>query len=341
MEQIETPQKYLSQIIIFTLSILLILLALYFSISVFLASLIGIGIGVLIAPILTYFKQKFSIPRALSAIIFIVIVILLTTSILYGVWYLVSDQIRGLIERSPEIASNLNDKLENFLNFNPWLAKRLEGLSVISMAEELTSRLFKGLRMDIEAVIGVVFAMVIAMYSAISLPEYFASTVRMFPASYRFRASKVMQKCAKTLRLWFSAQIIDMAILGLITTVALWAVGVEYWAVYGAMTGFFTIIPYIGILLVVTCATLITLASEPSMVIWVLAVFAITQQIEANVILPLIMKSHVDLPEVPFIIFILFLGVWFGLLGFFLAPPLFSVLRVLYLEFYIPKMNKL
>jgi predicted PurR-regulated permease PerM len=169
----------------------------------------------------------------------------------------------------------------------------------------------------------------------------FKGALRLFPASHRSRAKGVLHHCANTLRSWFSAQITDMAILGLITSLSLWAVGVEFWAVLGLMTTVFAIIPYVGILLVVICATLITLAFDPTMVIWVLVVFAVTQQIEANVILPLLMKSQVELPEVPLLIFILFLGVWFGLLGVFLAPPLFAILRVLYLEFYMPKMEQL
>jgi predicted PurR-regulated permease PerM len=103
------------------------------------------------------------------------------------------------------------------------------------------------------------------------------------------------------------------------------------------LAAIFAIIPYLGTLLVAGCAALITLASDPSLVLWVIIVFVVVQQIEGNIILPLLMKGQVELPEMPLLIFILFLGSWLGIVGVFLAPPLFAILRVLYLELYLPR----
>lgn len=332
--------KEVKKLILFTFFILLLLVALYFSISVLLFSLIGVGLGVLVSPLLSFFKSKLSMPRGLSALVFFLLGLLSFMAVLYGTWYLISDQITDLTKRAPEIAKSLNTQFSSFLDQSPWLREQLNGFNVSETAKDVTDRIFKGLRLGLETMAGLIFAVVLGLYTAISLSEYFKSTLRMFPASHRERAKDILHKCATTLRIWFRAQATDMVILGAITTLSLWAIGVEFWAVYGLMTAIFAIVPYVGIFFVVITATLITLASEPSMVIWVLVVFTITQQIEANIILPIIMKSQVDLPEVPLLIFILFLGAWFGLLGVFLAPPLFAILRVLYLELYLPKVNR-
>jgi len=132
---------------------------------------------------------------------------------------------------------------------------------------------------------------------------------------------------------------IDMLILGIMTAIGLWIVGVDYWAVYGVLTALFGIIPYVGTLIVVGCAVLITLASEPSLVPWVIVVFVVVQQIEVNIILPMLMKGQVELPEVPLLIFILLLGSWLGIVGVFLAPPFFAIMRVLYIELYLPRVG--
>lgn len=326
--------------ILFAFFLLLVVLALYFSVSVFLISLIGVGFGVLIAPTLSLFERKFSMPRALSALFFFLFVVLLIAAALFGVWYIASDQLSSLIERAPEITRKLNEQVSAFLDQYPWLKEQLDGFSVSTTAKNFVARFFKGLQIGFEVLAGLAFAFVLGLHTAIKLPEYFSAISCMFAASQREVAKKILHQCASNLRLWLKAQATDMAILGVITTLSLWAIGVEFWAVYGLMTAVFTIVPYIGIVLVVIIASLITLASDPAMVKWVLVVFTITQQIEANVILPLIMKGKVNLPEVPLLIFILFLGTWFGLLGVFIAPPLFAVMRVLYLEIYLPKMNR-
>lgn len=340
MEEIENRRREVSKLVLLTFFFLLLLVALYFSISVFLISLIGVGLGVLVAPALCLFKNKFSMPRGLSALIFFLLATLFTLGSFYGIWNFVSDQVAGLFERAPEIAKSLNRQFSVFLNNYPWLNEQLNGFNIGTTAKELADNFFKGLRIGFEAIAGLAFAAVLGLHTAVSLPQYFKSTLCMFPASQRENAEHVLHKCASNLRRWFKAQAIDMAILGAITTLSLWAIGVEFWAVYGLMTVVFAIIPYVGIILVVACASLITLTSDPSMVKWVLLVFAVTQQLEANVILPLIMKGQVNLPEVPLLIFILFLGTLLGLIGIFLAPPLFAVMRVLYLEIYLPKMNQ-
>jgi predicted PurR-regulated permease PerM len=131
-----------------------------------------------------------------------------------------------------------------------------------------------------------------------------------------------------------------MLLIGLITAIGLWLAGVEYWAVFGLLTAVLGIIPYFGIILVVIAATLITLASDPSKVPWVLGVFMFTQQLEGNVILPLIMKGKVELPVVPLLIFMLIMGTFFGILGVFIAPPLLAIFRTLYIELYLPWINE-
>lgn len=340
MEQVENRMKEAKKLILFTFFLLLILVALYFSLSVFLFSLIGVGLGVLVAPVLSLFKSKLSMPRGLSALLFFLVGILLLSGVLYGTWYLVSDQITNLAKRAPQIAKNLNEQFTLFLDRSPWLQSQLNGFDITETVKGIADRIFNGLRLGLETMAGLIFAVVLGLYTAISLSDYFKSTVSMFPARHRERAKDILHKCASTLRIWFRAQVIDMAILGVITMLSLWAIGVEFWAVFGLMTALFAIVPYVGTFFVVITATLITLASDSSMAIWVLVVFTVTQQIEGNVILPLVMKSQVHLPEVPLLIFILFLGAWFGLLGVFLAPPLFAILRVLYLEIYLPKMNR-
>ena len=130
-----------------------------------------------------------------------------------------------------------------------------------------------------------------------------------------------------------------MGIFGTLTAIALWIAGVEYWAIFGLLTALLGIIPYVGMILVVIAAVLITFASDPSKVPWVLGVFLLTQQLEGNVILPLVIKGKVELPVVPLLIFMLLLGTFFGIVGVFLAPPLCAILRILYIDIYLPFIN--
>lgn len=325
-----------AKLILFAIFSLVALVLFYLSLSVLLVSLIGIGIGVIVSPVLSLAKRKFKIPRALGALLCLLFITLVIGGAAFGIWFLVSDQVESLSARFPEIQGNL----ESLLSKYPWLQKQIGKLNLGAIARGFGSTFFKGMVTSITAISGFVFALILGLYTTVSLDEYFAALVRAFPQARRDKAAHILSRCATTLRLWFRAQLIDMVILGFITGIGLWISGVDYWAVYGLLTAIFSIIPYIGLVIVIACASLITLASEPSQLLWVLTVFMVTQQIEGNFILPMVMRGQVELPEVPLLIFMLLLGSLLGIVGVLLAPPLFAVLRVLYVELYLPRVGE-
>jgi predicted PurR-regulated permease PerM len=327
------------KVILFGIGSIAALLLLYFSISIVAVVLIGIGIGVLIAPILSFARYKFRIPRSLSALICFVVIVVVMGGASFLIGYLVSDQVTSLYQRTPEIAANLNSRLSSLFIRYPWLQAQLEALNIGATAQGLVTHFVSGLQTSFSAIGGFLFALTISMYIAVSLNDYFAAVVRAFPQHHRVKVASTLSQCATTLRLWFRTQMIDMLILGVITAIGLWMVGVDYWIVWGLLTAIFGIIPYIGTLIVVICASLITLASDPSLVPWVIAVFVVIQQIEGNIILPMLMKNQVALPEVPLLIFILLMGSWLGIVGVFLAPPFFTIMKVLYVELYLPRVD--
>jgi len=339
MEKSNTEFWLKVKLILFAIFSIAALILLYYSLSIVAVTLIGIGIGVLIAPILLFARRKFKIPRVLSALICFVVIVIIIGGASFVIWYLVSDQVESLSERAPEISANLNSRLSSLFMRYPWLQAQLEALNVGAAAQGLVSHFFNGLQTSFTAIGGLLFALIISLYTAVSLNDYFAAVVRAFPQNHRMKVAFVLSRCATTLRLWFRAQMIDMLILGFMTAIGLWIVGVDYWVVWGLLTAIFGIIPYLGTLLVVGCASLITLASEPSLVLWVIAVFVVVQQIEGNIILPMLMKDQVELPEVPLLIFILLLGSWLGIVGVFLAPPFFTIMKVLYVELYLPRVG--
>jgi hypothetical protein len=200
---------------------------------------------------------------------------------------------------------------------------------------------FKGAWSGVGVLSSLLFATVIGLYVAVDARLYREGLVRAVPAAHRERADRFAAQASAVVRDWFNAQLIDMLIIGSLTSVGLWAVGADYWLLLGVLTGALGIIPYVGIILMVTLAVLLTLASDSSRLPWVLGVFLVTQQLEGHVILPLVMRGRVQLPAVPLLVFMLLMGSWAGLLGVLIAPPLFAVLRLAYLEFYVPRVDQM
>lgn len=338
IKQVESYSKY-NKLLFFMLLSLIIFSIIYFSITVFITSLVGIGIGVIMGPALTYLRQKFNMPRALSALLCLLAVLTIFSVVTFSVSFIVSDQVEALSNRAPEIKANLNREFETITKKYAWVSDQVQDLNFAGTAQKAFNRLFSGIRTSLELFGAALFALVLSLYVAVSLPEYFNGIINAFPKNSQKKVEHVMRRCAKTLRVWFRAQLGVMCILGIITAIGLWIVGVQYWAVYGLLAALFSVIPFVGMVFVVSIAVLITLASNAALVPWVILVFIITQQIEGNIVVPLLMKEQVELPEATLIIFMLFCGSWLGVMGIFLAPPVLAILIVLYREIYLPKIR--
>lgn len=318
------------------LLVIVLCVVLYASRMIVMASLIGVGIGVLFSPALDRLQKLLKLKRGYGALLLILAIVILTAIILTFFGWVIVDQVNALIEGLPEFSVKIRATLEKVFEKFPWMLQQIKDFDFAGAAQKTLQFFLQGAKTTFIAIGGVVFALIIGVYLAVDADSYFNGTVRTFPPKHREQAQDVLKKCSQVVRVWFRAQLIDMAIIGLITTLGLWIVGVKYWALFGLLTAILGIIPYVGVMIVVIVVSLITLATDASLVPWVLLIFFITQQIEGNVVLPMVMKGQVEIPEALLIVVMLFFGFWFGLLGVFIAPPLLAVMICLYQELYLP-----
>jgi predicted PurR-regulated permease PerM len=71
------------------------------------------------------------------------------------------------------------------------------------------------------------------------------------------------------------------------------------------------------------------------MVAWTLGVFVVVQQVENNIILPLLTGRAVDLPPAVGLLAVVAVGILFGPLGLLLAYPLAIVIDVAVRRLYV------
>lgn len=322
--------------IVLTVSILVFLSTylIYLGREVVVLSLLGVGLGVLVSPLLSMIRERFRIPRALAALVLLILAATSGALVFMAIWFLVADQVEMLSVKAPELLTNLQANLVSLYAEYPRIQQYLTDFDLAGTLKSGGMKLVAGVQSGFSAVSGLAFIVVIGLYTAVGAKDYHQSFVALMPPALRPRTTEIITCTSNTLRSWMIAQLIDMAAIGAITSVGLWIVGSNYWAVFGLLTALFGLIPYIGIFIVVVVASLITLASDPQLVLWVVGVFLITQQIEGNFIMPYVMKEKLQIPEVPLLIFMLFMASWLGLLGVFLSTPLFAVMRNVYFTFF-------
>lgn len=186
------------------------------------------------------------------------------------------------------------------------------------------------------AVVNVIVILALGFYLALHSRFYFEGLIRLFPINTRPRAAEIAEQVGTTLRWWLLGQLFTMALVGLITTIGLWLLGIPLAGTLGLITGLFEFAPFIGPILAAVPAVLIAFTQSPMTALYVIILYIAIQQIEGYLITPYVQKRAVDLPPALTIFAQLLMGVLFGLFGLLLATPLVAasmvVVRMAYIE---------
>lgn len=334
------PVQQALAVILLSVLVLAGVFALYSVRWIILTTLIGIGLGVLIIPVMTQLKDRFRFPHALSAFVVLVVLLGSVTAIGWGVFQIISEQLLPFIQRLPEVLSSAQQEILKLFRKYPWIAEQVQEFGAADALQNTLNTFLSGVKTGMTALAGFLFVVAVALYLAVSPRNYARGFLSLFPAHMRGRAEQIMHASAVTLRRWFYAQLIAMAGVGAATAAALWVIGIDYWLLFGVLTAALDIVPYIGPLIAAASVLVTTLGTQPDKTLWVLIAFLGVQQLESNLLIPLVMKGRIKLPPIQLMTLMLVMGSWFGIIGVFAAPPLFAVARTIYLIAYVPMMNR-
>ncbi len=178
--------------------------------------------------------------------------------------------------------------------------------------------------------INLVGVLVMALYLALRPDIYLDLVVTLTPPRHRDTARDVIREATLALRAWTFAQLLAMFVLGALTALGLWILGVPYWLTFGIFTGVVALVPFFGTLISSLLPALFVLADGDWAKALLVVVFGfVIHFIENNVVNPLIMQKHASLPPVLTIMSVLICGKLLGPMGLLVAVPGLAVLLVL------------
>jgi predicted PurR-regulated permease PerM len=126
-----------------------------------------------------------------------------------------------------------------------------------------------------------------------------------------------------------------MLFVGFATGLGLWLAGLPGgWAI-GLIAGVAEFVPYLGILVAVIPATVLAFGQSTETGLWTIAILIAVQQLQGNLVMPLLQNRMVDLPPAVTIFGIVAAGILFGIPGVLLATPLTIVVLVLVRRLYL------
>lgn len=142
------------------------------------------------------------------------------------------------------------------------------------------------------------------------------------PLERRGGARRAWNDVEDRLGRWVRAQLLLMGIMALATGVAYSLLGLPAALVLGLAAGLLEAVPIVGPLLGAIPAVLVAATVRPELILAVVAVYAVVQLTEANVLVPLVMSNSLGLSPFIVLVAVLFGAVLGGPIGAYLAIPI-------------------
>lgn len=200
----------------------------------------------------------------------------------------------------------------------------------------VTRYLFSFLSSTVAVVTGLFLILVLSIYIGANPGLYKKGMLYMIPPDSRPRASQVLTAIGMTLQRWLRAQLIAMAVIGVVTTIGLWALGIKGALALGLIAGLLEFIPMVGPLLSAIPAVAMGFLDSPQKALFVIFLYMGIQLLENHILIPIVMKEGVDLPPVLTIIGLAVMSIVFGFLGMLVAVPILAAIlvavKLLYVE---------
>lgn len=252
--------------------------------------------------------------------------LLLILFVLGGCGYLFGSQVSEQFTQVSEQLPQAYDRVRALLNEVPFAQNFLSGTPDI---QAISSRALSFAFGAVGAVTNLVLVIVAAMYLAIEPGAYMRGVEKLFPKSEGARVREALSASGQALNQWLLAQFATMLIVGFLIWGGLTIVGVPSALALGIISGLTNFIPLVGPFLGAAPGVLLALTQGSDAILWTVVVYVVAQQLEGNVLTPMIQKYAVSIPPAVLLFALAALGSMFGMIGVVIAAPLAVVLYVL------------
>ncbi|NQT30668.1 MAG: AI-2E family transporter [Candidatus Saganbacteria bacterium] len=224
-------------------------------------------------------------------------------------WYSatkVSDQVNNLFINA----------LQNILNF------------MLTFAQETASNLL-GL---LSQFINLIIIPIVAFYLLVDREKVVLGILKYIPDDHRQKMMDTLSQINDVMHNFIRGQLILSLIVGLLTGLGLYFLGVKFFLLLALIAAITDIIPYLGPVLGAVPAVIISLFVSPWLALAVIILYITVQVIENCLLAPRIFRKRLGLNPVTVILAILILHQFIGAWGLFFAAPIVAILKIIYLE---------
>lgn len=306
------PQKIeiSSKTIIFTIGFILLLGVIWLIkdliFSLFIAFIIA---GALRQPV--DFLEKRRIPRVLASFVIYLLFLFAIVNLFALVIPPLLKEISFLFKNLPEIIKTALPQISSYVDLStltqnlPNLANDVINLikGIFSNAVFVTSTLFFGFYLLLEK-------------------DFIENVlVNFFDEAEAKKIAHIVNQGQKRAGNWFWGEVVLMTAVGALTYIGLTIIGMKYALALAVLAGLLEVVPTLGPIISAIPAVLIGFSSSYVLGLSNIALYFIVQQLENNLLVPLVMKKIVGVHPIITLMALIIGGKLAGVLGVLLAVP--------------------
>jgi predicted PurR-regulated permease PerM len=187
----------------------------------------------------------------------------------------------------------------------------------------------------LEVLLIFILAPLLALYLLIDLPQLQRDVLNLVPETHREEFADLGSKIGRTVGGFLRGQFLVALIVGVLTSIGFWIIGLPFWLVIGAVAGVTNLIPLVGPFIGGGLGLIVGVVSEGvGLGLQAGFVALVVQQIDNHIISPNVMKRTVQLHPVTVMLSILAGGALAGFWGVLLGVPTVAVVKLLMSHFW-------
>ncbi len=320
----ETEVNKLDRIYKWLMVVALVITALILTKDIVMPMAFAALFSVVLLPIAKRFEQK------TGRIIAIIITLLCAFAAMGLIMWFVIAQLTSLVASLPNLEARFYDVINN-------LSESITSILNISTREQ--GQLMKDAIKNFSSFLGeLLLSTSYLAYFFVQVPIYiflfllYRDRFKDFLLTLRPGSDlKWKDEIQTVVRSYISGLTMVVVIAGVLNSIGLLILGIDYAIFFGFLSGALTMIPYVGITIGATLPTLMALVTKDSAwyAVGVIVVHAIVQFLEGNFITPKITGSKISINALAAIVALLVGGKVWGISGMILAVPAVGIFKIL------------
>ena len=313
-----------------------VILALVYLGQLVLVTLLGsILLAFILAPVVELLIEL-RIPRSMAS--FLAVVLLLAA--VYGVTYVSYSHAESFLHNLPRYSQQIRDILgrfrkqaEDFQRNTEFISSEAEDKPVVNVRTNTnwSDSLAHGFNSVTDIVLATTFIPFLVYFMLSWRSHVRSATVMLFPMQYRHTAFVTLGQIAKMMRAFILGNLVVGLFMSVLSVAIFWVLNIPFFYFIGFISGFLSLIPFMGVLLAVVPPLAVGVGQISSADAFVIISFLVLLHVFAlNVLYPKILGKRLQLNPLALTISLLFWGWMWGGIGLVLAIPITGTMKIIF-----------